>query len=412
MAATQPTPAPFKTPSAPRNLVPLWTQLLQKNPPALNLGSISGAADRPLPPIAPLDKAGTSMRILLHDTQIQFEKFSERVVKLTGDVDDTKREITTMQKLFEREHESLVEEVVDLVGNPAQASRLDELHQKYSAMDARLTSLDGKVDALHMLNQTQSQALQTIQDQQCQLLAALTPVLPLLQTIPLHVENAKHDIKDFIFNTQKATSVDLQSQLSSVSTQLRENLVSTLSRPTPPPSVAPREATYSSSVSERCAPKRRKTDSGGLPLGSDSLSSTRASTPNRPLRSPRESRASSPRIQNASPARLDVPTTASSTALSMPLPQPPEPTPGPSLGPPADDTDSIAPPAQQENPSAVLSTSLPTMITPIQRSNSQVVRPLPAKPFSLKEMRAPLGNEGKRFLPIDDDEDEEDEMEM
>lgn len=113
MAATQPTPAPFKTPSA-RKLAPLWTQLLQKNPPALNLTLSSGGSDRPLPPIAPLDKAGTSMRILLHDTQVQFEKFSERVVRLTDDVDKTKREISTMQKLFEREHESLIEEVVDL----------------------------------------------------------------------------------------------------------------------------------------------------------------------------------------------------------------------------------------------------------------------------------------------------------
>lgn len=96
------------------NTMPLWTQLLQRNTPALGLAPGGGGNVKSLPPIAPVDKAGTSMRILLHDTQAQFEKFSERVVKLTDGVEGAKREVTTMQKLFEREHEHLMEEVVDL----------------------------------------------------------------------------------------------------------------------------------------------------------------------------------------------------------------------------------------------------------------------------------------------------------
>lgn len=46
------------------------------------------------------------------------------------------------------------------------------------------------------LNQTQSQALQNIQDQQSQILTALLPLLPLLQAVPLHIDCAKNDLKE------------------------------------------------------------------------------------------------------------------------------------------------------------------------------------------------------------------------
>ncbi|THH27789.1 hypothetical protein EUX98_g6389 [Antrodiella citrinella] len=262
------------------NITPLWTQLLQKNPPALTLG----ASVKPLPPIAPIDKAGTSIRILLHDTQAQFEKFSERVVKLTDGVEGAKREVSTMQKLFEREHESLLQELVDLanrcqtqiqksVGNPAQTSRVDELFQKVSTMDGKLAALDTKVDLLHMLNQTQTQALQTLQNQQGQLLAALTPVLPLLQAIPLHIDNAKHDVKDAIAQSQRASSADLQTFLSETTTHLRRNPSSnsSVSSDLPSSSLPARDLPLSSSPSDRPFKnlKRRRMDSPGGPGEND-----------------------------------------------------------------------------------------------------------------------------------------------
>ncbi len=57
------------------------------------------------------------------------------------------------------------------------------------------------------LNQTQSQALQTIQDQQSQILSALLPVLPLLQSVPLHIENARNQVKDSLSELQRHVSV-------------------------------------------------------------------------------------------------------------------------------------------------------------------------------------------------------------
>lgn len=57
------------------------------------------------------------------------------------------------------------------------------------------------------LNQTQSQTLQTIQDQQGQILSALLPVLPLLQSVPLHIENARNQVKNSISELQHQVSV-------------------------------------------------------------------------------------------------------------------------------------------------------------------------------------------------------------
>jgi hypothetical protein len=68
------------------------------------------------PPIVPVDKNGTSMRILLHDTQAHLERFSVRADKLCSNVEETKREITTINALFQREHETLRDDIVDLGG--------------------------------------------------------------------------------------------------------------------------------------------------------------------------------------------------------------------------------------------------------------------------------------------------------
>ena len=90
----------------------LWGHLLQRNiPPALR-GTPSVAT--PTIPATPIDKNGTSMRMLLHDNQATLEKFSGHVEKLTSRVEDAKREIATAHKVFQFGHEKLVEENVSL----------------------------------------------------------------------------------------------------------------------------------------------------------------------------------------------------------------------------------------------------------------------------------------------------------
>lgn len=100
----------------------LWGHLLASN----DVSKTASHSDRhetrssaALSTIAPVDKTGTSLRILLHDTQANLEKFSERVGKLTGDIDESKREIGTVKTLLQQDHEKTVEEIVDLGEWPA-----------------------------------------------------------------------------------------------------------------------------------------------------------------------------------------------------------------------------------------------------------------------------------------------------
>ncbi|PIL25363.1 hypothetical protein GSI_13253 [Ganoderma sinense ZZ0214-1] len=165
------------------------------------------------PSIAPLDKAGASTRILLHDTQAHLERFGERVVQLTTGVADAKRELVAVQKLYQEDHEQLVERMIGLanrcqtelqktIGTPAQSSELRDVLKAVEGLGKRMEALDKKVDVLSMVGQTQSQALQNLQDQQGQALAALLPLLPLLQAVPLHIENARNHVKDVVTDSK------------------------------------------------------------------------------------------------------------------------------------------------------------------------------------------------------------------
>ena len=102
-----PVPESFQAPQR-TGATALWTHLLRKDTQASNnnVGII--------PPIAPIDKNATTMRVLLHDTQANFEAFSARVDKLINVVEETKREIKTTSTLFEREHDTLIGDVIDL----------------------------------------------------------------------------------------------------------------------------------------------------------------------------------------------------------------------------------------------------------------------------------------------------------
>ena len=68
----------------------------------------------PLPPIAPVDKNGTSIRILLHDTQANVEKFSARIDKMIDEISESKSEIVSVKKLFDGERESLSNDLYEL----------------------------------------------------------------------------------------------------------------------------------------------------------------------------------------------------------------------------------------------------------------------------------------------------------
>ena len=100
-------------PRPPTVQTPLWEHLLRPNrdkekPPSLqNMPIIA-------PPLAPLDKNATSMRVLLHDTQANFEKFAKHVGQLLHEVKETHTEMKTTHSLFERDRESLVGDILDL----------------------------------------------------------------------------------------------------------------------------------------------------------------------------------------------------------------------------------------------------------------------------------------------------------
>lgn len=163
----------------------------------------------------------------------------------------------------------------------------------------------------------------------------------------------------------------------------------------PPPSVVPRQPTSLSLGLNSSASKRRKTESASLPLDSDGLPLTRASTPNPPPRSPRESEARSPRIRTAVPSLSRSPTPTASSLPSM-LPAP---LPNSTLGPSTDNASAISPPVQQGNQDVIVPSQHVATKPAIPRSESEV-RPLPTKPFSLKEMRAPLVSDLSRVFSL------------
>ena len=92
----------------------LWGHLLHKKPTASPSSKPIASQSQSVPPIAPVDKAGASARLLLYDTQATLEKFAVQVDKLTAEVQDAKREVSASQKTFQHGHEKLLEEQVDL----------------------------------------------------------------------------------------------------------------------------------------------------------------------------------------------------------------------------------------------------------------------------------------------------------
>lgn len=169
---TPPPPLPKTTASQ------LWG-ILRSSEPTKFPPNISQSQSCTLPPIpTPVEKAGTTLRLLLHDTQANLERFSDRVDRLIRDVGDAKTEICTVQKLFEHDHEKIIDETVSLgmyseiisriyahnsrsspvnrcqteiqktLGHPAQAQVVDELRKDLHTVQNNVQSLDRKLDGL------------------------------------------------------------------------------------------------------------------------------------------------------------------------------------------------------------------------------------------------------------------------
>ena len=54
------------------------------------------------------------MRILLHDTQANFEKFSEKTGEITASIERTNQEMVQMKMMFEKEHQAVVDDIYNL----------------------------------------------------------------------------------------------------------------------------------------------------------------------------------------------------------------------------------------------------------------------------------------------------------
>lgn len=72
-----------------------------------------------LPPLAPQDKNATTMRVLLHDTQMNLERFSGHVENLLSNVKETSQDMRATSSLFEQEHDKLIGDIIDLGSSSA-----------------------------------------------------------------------------------------------------------------------------------------------------------------------------------------------------------------------------------------------------------------------------------------------------
>ena len=105
------TPTPGSTMSS-----TLWAHLLNKDPAASGSGLKTGLASVGLAASAPADKTGTSVRILLHDTQATIEKFSERVDRLVSEAEESRQKLLVRNEEISDEVEQLIRRAVQEQG--------------------------------------------------------------------------------------------------------------------------------------------------------------------------------------------------------------------------------------------------------------------------------------------------------
>ena len=94
----------------------LWAHLLNKDPAASGSGLKTGLASVGLASSAPADKTGTSVRILLHDTQATIEKFSERVDRFVSEAEESRQKLLARNEEISDEVEQLIRRAVQEQG--------------------------------------------------------------------------------------------------------------------------------------------------------------------------------------------------------------------------------------------------------------------------------------------------------
>lgn len=153
----------------------LWTHLLGKDVPV---------DDSPLsmaPPIVPQDRVGTSMRVLVHDTQSRLDGLSTKLDGLFTQVGDTRSQITDANKALAEITKSVgrsQSELTARIGALGQTQTLELVRASQANTENALRTLEKRIDAL-----------QTAQEQQNLLLQqTVIPLLPLLQTLPVQLE--------------------------------------------------------------------------------------------------------------------------------------------------------------------------------------------------------------------------------
>ncbi|ETW79333.1 hypothetical protein HETIRDRAFT_453771 [Heterobasidion irregulare TC 32-1] len=261
----------------------LWAYLLHK--PGSSQRTPSGTSFPANTQIAPVDKAGTSTRILLHDTHARLETFSERAGKLADGVDKAQQALVRAQQEMESEMEKMGEHIGKLVeryrsdiekkiGEPAQASALSDMRAELATTRAELTAtnrrfdtVDAKMTSLNALAQTQSQVLQNLQEHQmraleqhAQVVALITPLVPLLQAIPLQVEVARNAVIEAMQKRPVSCACSCSSSHASSRSELRSNRLSS------PSSVEGNEAARRSNNTSSL--KRRRIDDSMAPPAS------------------------------------------------------------------------------------------------------------------------------------------------
>jgi hypothetical protein len=71
----------------------------------------------PAPPaaaLAPTQQLATTTRMLLHNANAQFESTCKKLEEFTDSVENTRREVVTVGKAFNDQHDRLVDEMVNL----------------------------------------------------------------------------------------------------------------------------------------------------------------------------------------------------------------------------------------------------------------------------------------------------------
>jgi len=137
----------------------LWAQLLNHRGPS----KANAAQPHSYAQLTPQDKAGTSTRILLHDTHARLEKFSERANSMFSAIEASKREMVRVREEVESAREKELDTIAQLInrcqaslqktiGEPLQAREAATMQASLTVVTERLRALEertySKLDAL------------------------------------------------------------------------------------------------------------------------------------------------------------------------------------------------------------------------------------------------------------------------